>query len=63
MVPDQRNTFNQHFSEQKYAHLISELNKDFENAIDFRVAETPVFIDTVCNQQMLDTAITLLIKL
>jgi hypothetical protein len=55
MVPDQRNTFNQHFSEQKYAHLISELNKDFENAIDFRVAETPVFIDTVCNQQMLDT--------
>ena len=55
MVPDQRNTFNQHFSEQKYAHLISELNKNFENAIDFRVAETPVFIDAHCNQQMLDT--------
>ncbi|MFZ9171389.1 MAG: hypothetical protein ACO210_05455 [Sediminibacterium sp.] len=55
MVPDQRNTFNQHFSEQKYAHLISELNKDFENAIDFRVAETPVFLDAACNQQMLDT--------
>jgi hypothetical protein len=30
MVPDQRNTFNQHFSEHKYAHLLSELNKDFE---------------------------------
>jgi len=55
MVPEQRNTFNQHFSEHKYAHLLSELNKDFEGAIDFRVAETPVFIDAHCNQQMLDT--------
>jgi hypothetical protein len=55
MVPDQRNTFNQHFSEHKYGHLLSELNKDFESAIDFRVAETPVFLDAVCNQQMLDT--------
>jgi hypothetical protein len=55
MVPDQRNTFNQNFSEHKYAQLLSELNKDFEGAIDFRVAETPVFIDAVCNQQMLDT--------
>ncbi len=55
MVPDQRNTFNQHFSEHKYGHLLSELNKDFEGAIDFRVAETPVFLDAACNQQMLDT--------
>jgi hypothetical protein len=55
MVPDQRNAFNHNFSEQKYEQLLSELNKDFENAIDFRVAETPVFIDAECNQQMLDT--------
>ncbi len=55
MVPNQRNTFNQHFSEHKYTHLLSELNKDFEGAIDFRVAETPVFIDAHCNRQMLDT--------
>ena len=55
MVPDQRNTFNQNFSEHKYQQLLSELNKDFEGAIDFRVAETPVFLDADCNQQMLDT--------
>ena len=55
MVPEQRNTFNHNFSEHKYTHLLSELNKDFESAIDFRVAETPVFIDAHCNQQMLDT--------
>lgn len=55
MVPDQRNTFNQNFTEQKYEQLLSELNKGFESAIDFRVAETPVFIDADCNAQMLDT--------
>ncbi len=55
MVHDQRNSFNQNFSEQKYAQLLSELNKNFVGAIDFRVAETPVFIDAHCNKQMLDT--------
>ena len=55
MVPDQRNTFNQNFTEQQYEHLLSELNKGFESAIDFRVAETPVFIDADCNAQMLET--------
>ena len=55
MVHDQRNSFNQNFSEQKYAQLLSELNKDFVGAVDFRVAETPVFIDAHCNKQMLDT--------
>ena len=55
MLPDQRNSFNQNFSEHKYAQLLSELNKDFVGAVDFRVAETPVFIDAHCNKQMLDT--------
>ena len=55
MVPEQRNIFNQNFTEQKYDQLLSELNKGFESAIDFRVAETPVFIDADCNAQMLDT--------
>ena len=55
MVPEQRNTFNQNFTEQKYEQLLSELNKGFDGAIDFRVAETPVFVDADCNAQMLDT--------
>lgn len=55
MVHDQRNSFNQNFSEHKYAQLLSELNKDFVGAVDFRVAESPVFIDAHCNKQMLDT--------
>ena len=55
MLPDQRNSFNQNFSEHKYAQLLSELNKAFVGAVDFRVAESPVFIDAHCNKQMLDT--------
>ena len=55
MLPDQRNSFNQNFSEHKYEQLLSELNKDFVGAVDFRVAESPVFIDAHCNKQMLDT--------
>ena len=55
MVPEQRNTFNHNFSDDKYAQLLSELNKDFVGAVDFRVAETPVFLDAGCNVQMLDT--------
>ena len=55
MVPEQRNTFNQNFTEHKYEQLLSALNKGFETAIDFRVAETPVFLDAACNRQMLDT--------
>jgi len=55
MVPEQRNTFNLNFTEHKYEQLLSALNKGFETAIDFRVAETPVFLDAACNRQMLDT--------
>ena len=55
MVPEQRNIFNQNFTEHTYEQLLSELNKGFEGAIDFRVAETPVFLDADCNAQMLDT--------
>lgn len=55
MVPEQRNIFNQNFTEHSYEQLLSKLNKGFESAIDFRVAETPVFLDADCNAQMLDT--------
>lgn len=55
MVPEQRNIFNQNFTEHTYEQLLSELNKGFEGAIDFRVAETPVFLDADFNAQMLDT--------
>ncbi len=55
MVPEMRNAFNKQFSDSTYAHLLAELNQNFTGAIDFRVAETAVFLDPHCNKQMLET--------
>jgi hypothetical protein len=55
MVPALRNLFNDAFTEAKHANYLHTLNSKFEGAIDFRVAETPVFLDNHFNQQMLDT--------
>lgn len=55
MVPALRDLFNDAFTEAKHANYLQTLNSKFEGAIDFRVAETPVFLDDHFNQQMLDT--------
>ena len=55
MVPALRDLFNDAFTEAKHANYLHTLNSKFEGAIDFRVAETPVFLDNHFNQQMLDT--------
>lgn len=55
MDREQRETFNASFSEERYAVFLEELNSVFPGAIDFRIAETPVFIDKALGQQMIDT--------
>ncbi len=54
MVPAIRESFNRNFSREKYANLLSDLNHKFEGAIDFRIAETPIFIPKDFTGQMLD---------
>ena len=44
MVPEIRNQFNKNFSEEKYQLFLKDLNSKHPGAIDFRVAETPIFI-------------------
>ncbi|MBK0378069.1 hypothetical protein [Mucilaginibacter segetis] len=39
-----RKTFNKNFTEEKYGDLILSLNADLKKPIEFRVAETPVFL-------------------
>jgi len=39
-----RNTYNADFTPEKYAHFLAELNHGLKKPIDFRVAETPVFL-------------------
>ncbi|MER0438678.1 hypothetical protein [Emticicia sp. W12TSBA100-4] len=44
MILTIRQQFNDSFSNEKYEAMIAEIHKDFPNQLDFRVAETPVFV-------------------
>ncbi len=44
MNPSARKTYNANFTEEKYQHFLKDLNKDVDEPIAFRVAETPVFL-------------------
>lgn len=54
MVPQLREAFNQQFTPQKYADFLQELNAVHPGQLDFRVAETPIFIPKSFLQQALD---------
>ena len=54
MVPEIRKNFNDYFSESLYKQYIDELSSVHKNELDFRVAETPVFIDKIFKQKMMD---------
>ncbi len=45
MVPELRKQFNENFTKEKYAAYLDDLNSKHPGAIEFRVAETPIFID------------------
>lgn len=44
MIPEIRHQFNESFSKEKYEALLAEIERDFPSQLDFRVAETPVFV-------------------
>lgn len=58
MHQELRQKFNSEFSEEKYRHLLNDLNSLFKWDVDFRVSETPVFLTndfkeklvTACNE-------------
>lgn len=54
MVPSIRKEFNKNFSPEKYKAFLNELNAAHPGAIEFRVAETPVFVPKYFTQKMLD---------
>jgi hypothetical protein len=53
MIAAIRNKFNQHFTEEKYQQMQADIEKDFPNTIEFRLAETPVFIDAATKHRLL----------
>ncbi|MEI9946060.1 MAG: hypothetical protein WDN26_17790 [Chitinophagaceae bacterium] len=54
MVPAVRSAFNKNFSVQKYEAFLHELHNVHPGAIEFRVAETPVFVPKDFTKKMLD---------
>ena len=53
MVPSMRQWFNENFTEEKYKVYLEELNAVHPGAIEFRIAETPVFVDKIFTDKML----------
>jgi len=53
MVPAIRKQFNESFTESGYEQYLAELNEKFKGAIEFRVAETPLFIDKIFKDKIL----------
>ena len=54
MIPALREAFNKNFTPEKYQDFLKELNSIHPGQIDFRVAETPLFIPKVFKEQMID---------
>jgi hypothetical protein len=54
MVPSIRKAFNSSFTIEKYEAFLKDLQSKHPGDIEFRVSETPVFVDKVFKQKMLD---------
>ncbi len=56
MIAAARQLFNQQFSEKKYAEFITDLDREFNYKITFRVAESPVFVGKDFKAKLLKAA-------
>lgn len=53
MIPAIRSAYNEDFTAQKYKAFLDNLHAKYPGAIDFRVAETPVFINKAFKRKIL----------
>ncbi len=60
MVPELRRSFNQAFTPDKYAAYLHDLQQLFPGHLDFRIAETPVFVDRAFRDKLLGTCSAIL---
>ncbi len=54
MVPFIRKAFNDRFTESRYSNFLEDLNSKYPGAIEFRIAETPIFVDTGFRDKMIE---------
>lgn len=55
MIENIRHQFNQQFNENKYLGYLEDINEQYHKNVEFRLAETPVFIPRHFKDQMIDT--------
>lgn len=60
MVPAIRKQFNANFTEEKYQQYLKDIDNLHPGALDFRVAETPVFVPKAFTTAMLDACESIL---
>ena len=61
MIAEIRDQFNNNFSEKKYKEFLADLNRKHPGEIDFRVAETPVFVPKSFTKKMISKIVQQLI--
>ncbi|WP_207510290.1 hypothetical protein [Longitalea luteola] len=54
MVPGLRKAFNKSFTDQQYQAFLKDLHSKYPGAIEFRLCETPVFVDKQFTAQMIE---------
>lgn len=60
MVPKYRESFNANFTEAKYQHFLEALEREVGTKIEFRVCETPLFLERALVDEMQEAALSLL---
>ncbi|MBD0332042.1 MAG: hypothetical protein ICV66_05245 [Chitinophagaceae bacterium] len=55
MVPELRKAYNQNFTQEKYQAFLQELHSYYPGQLEFRVAETPVFVPNDFTRKLIST--------
>jgi hypothetical protein len=63
MIPELRKKFNSEFTLLKYNAFLNELNTKFQYPPDFRVAETPIFLPTYLEDELINACSDILNQL
>jgi hypothetical protein len=54
MIPSLRQQYNEQFTEEKYQAMLAKLNQRYQKKIDFRIAETPIFVSKLLKKRLVE---------
>ena len=63
MIPEVRKKYNSEFKQETYNNFIADINNSTLNALDFRICETPLFIDDKFSRKIQKAAYSILEQL